>query len=84
MAAQSVPCSLQHLPAKTAHIMLLLERDFCGVVVSHAALVNINEVSPLSLLDTGQAGLPSPSEPDSYLQSKIDRFYIELLAKGTT
>jgi len=64
--------------------MLLLERDFCGVVVSHAALVNINEVSPLSPLDTGQAGWPSPSKPDSYLQSKIDRFYIQLPAKGTT
>ena len=34
--------------------------------------------SPLSPLDIDQAGLPSTSEPDSYLQSRIDRFYAEL------
>lgn len=34
--------------------------------------------SPLSPLDIDQAGLPSTSEPDSYLQARIDRFYAEL------
>ena len=34
--------------------------------------------SPLSPLDIDQAGLPTTSDPDSYLQSRIDRFYAEL------
>ena len=34
--------------------------------------------SPLSPLDIEKAGLPPTSEPDSYLQSRLDRFYAEL------
>ena len=34
--------------------------------------------SPLSPLDIDRAGLPPSSEPDSYLKSRIDRFYAEL------
>ncbi|KAL3138482.1 hypothetical protein ABBQ32_006272 [Trebouxia sp. C0010 RCD-2024] len=34
--------------------------------------------SPLSPLDIDQAGLPPTLEPDSYLKSRIDRFFAEL------
>lgn len=34
--------------------------------------------SPLSPLDIEKAGLPPTSEPDSYLQSRLDKFYAEL------
>ena len=34
--------------------------------------------SPLSTLDISKAELPQHSEPDAYLQSRLDRFYAEL------
>ena len=36
--------------------------------------------SPLSPLDLDRAGLPPTQEPDSYLKSRIDRFFAELQA----
>ena len=36
--------------------------------------------SPLSPLDIDRAGLPPTLEPDSYLKSRIDRFFAELQA----
>ena len=36
--------------------------------------------SPLSPLDIDRAGLPPTLEPDSYLNSRIDRFFAELQA----
>lgn len=34
--------------------------------------------SPLSTLEVEAAGMPPPSEPDAYLQARIDHFYAEL------